>query len=316
MRRAMLLYNPAAGRFPVRPFIHSADKVLSKAGWSLEIIETRSSDHIVQMAKQAASEKFDAVFAVGGDGTLGKVASGLVDSETALGVLPAGTSNVWARELNLVPFSWMRCWTLQENAGLLAKAVNCPIDIGICNDHPFLMWVGMGLDAMTVQKIEPRMRLEKFFTFPEYAASTIWNASIWHGLNLRLWVDDTEVEGHYLLAVVNNIRHYMGGLAELSPEAYLDDGIFDIWLFSGANLVDAFRHAFDLWAGRHVDSKEARRIPFRNLHLEADALFSVQMDGEPAFNTRQAVISVRQRAIRVLLPPHSFGLLKNPPSFD
>jgi diacylglycerol kinase family enzyme len=50
--------------------------------------------------------------------------------------------------------------------------------------------------------------------------------------------------------------------------------------------------------------------------LEADALFSVQMDGEPAFNTRQAVISVRQRAIRVLLPPHSFGLLKNPPRFD
>lgn len=316
MRKAILLYNPAAGRFPVRPFVQSADRVLSGAGWDIEVIETRSGQHTIQIAHQAATDNYEAVFAVGGDGTIGQVASGLVGFETALGVLPAGTSNVWARELSLLPFSWARWWALQENASLLANSPSCPIDVGVCNGHHFLMWAGMGLDAMTVHQLEPRLRLEKFFAFPEYAASTIWNASVWHGINLRLWVDEKEVGGHYILAVVNNIRHYMGGLANLSPEAYLDDGLLDIWLFSGGSLVDAFRHTFDLWAGRHVNSDEARRIPFSYLRVEADKPFAVQVDGEPAFNTQQAVITVLPRAVRVLMPPQSLGLLSNPPRLD
>jgi diacylglycerol kinase (ATP) len=108
MRTAVIVYNPTAGRFSVKPFIKSAVRELEAAGWRVEAAETKSGEHTVELAKQAATEQIDAVFAVGGDGTIGNVVNGLVGSETALGVLPAGTANVWSIELGLRPFAWTR----------------------------------------------------------------------------------------------------------------------------------------------------------------------------------------------------------------
>ena len=122
MRSAVIVYNPAAGKFPVKPFIRSAVEELESAGWQAEAVATQSGMHTIELARQAAIEKKDAVFAVGGDGTIGNVVNGLIDSETALGVLPAGTANVWSLELGLSPFSWTRPWALRQNASLLANA--------------------------------------------------------------------------------------------------------------------------------------------------------------------------------------------------
>src|SRR5690349_8045891 len=119
MRSAVIIYNPAAGRISVKPFIHSAVKELESAGWEVDAVATQSGAHTVELAKQAAVQKRDAVFAVGGDGTIGNVVNGLIGSETALGVLPAGTANVWGIELGLSPFAWTRPWVLRKNVSLL-----------------------------------------------------------------------------------------------------------------------------------------------------------------------------------------------------
>jgi diacylglycerol kinase (ATP) len=311
MRKALVIYNPAAGRFPVKPFLKAIETELAKAGWNVDSVATQSGDHAIQLGGQAAAEGCEAAFAVGGDGTVGQVASGLVGSETALGVLPAGTSNVWAQELGLPAFSWAYPGRLQENARTLATAPIQRVDIGQCNEFSFMMWAGMGLDAMAIHSIEPRDRLEKFFNVPEYAASTIWNASQWNGIRLKLWVDEKELEGHYLLAVANNIRRYMGGYSILSPDACLDDGLLDLWLFQGNNLGDAFRIAYKLWRGDHVNAEEAQRIPFQNLHVQAESPFFIHMDAEPKGTTQEARIKVHKQALKLLIPPGSLHLLKN-----
>jgi YegS/Rv2252/BmrU family lipid kinase len=311
MRKAMVIYNPVAGRFPVKPFLKAIDAELVKAGWQVDIVATQSGDHAVQLGKQAAVEGFEAAFAIGGDGTVGQVASGLLGSETALGVLPAGTSNVWAQELGLAAFNWAYPGRLQENARILASASIQRVDMGQCNEYPFMMWAGMGLDAMAIHTIEPRVRLEKFFAMPEYAASTIWNASQWSGIRLRLWIDGKEIEGHYLLAVANNIRRYMGGHSILSPNAYLDDGLLDLWLFQGDSLADAFRIAYELWSGHHVNSSEAQRIPFQSLQVQAESPFFVHMDAEPKDATQEAKITVQKQVLNLLMPPDSLHLLQN-----
>jgi YegS/Rv2252/BmrU family lipid kinase len=311
MRQAVIIYNPSAGRFSVTPFIQSAVNELKSAGWQVEPAETRSSEHVIELARQAASEKKDAVFAVGGDGTIGNVVNGLVGSETALGVLPSGTTNVWGIELGLQPFAWTRPWILRRNASILAKASYQMVDVGVCNQVYFMMWAGIGLDALTIQSLEPRIRLDKFFAMPEYTVKTIWHAAQWSGLRLRLWADEQEVEGHFILAVATNIRHYMGGLSNLSPDAYIDDGLLDLWLFSGSNLGDALRHAYDLWRGSHVTSDAAQRITFRNLRVEADSPYWIQTDGEARGSTARAEISVRMRALKLLMPPAGMDLLKN-----
>jgi YegS/Rv2252/BmrU family lipid kinase len=311
MRSAVIVYNPTAGRFSVKPFIKSAVKELESAGWQVEAAETQSGEHTIELARQAAAEKKEAVFAVGGDGTIGNVVNGLVGSETALGVLPAGTANVWSMELGLRPFAWTCPWVLRKNISVLAQAPCYAVDVGLCNDVSFMMWAGIGLDALAIQALEPRVRLDKFFAAPEYAASTIWNAAQWSGLKLHLWTDEREVQGHFILAVATNIRHYMGGLSNLSPDAYIDDGLLDLWLFSGNNLGDALRHAYDLWRGTHVNSEAAQRIPFRSLRVEADSPFWLQTDGEARGSANLAEIRVQTHALKLLVPPAGMALLKN-----
>ncbi|MEW5939105.1 MAG: diacylglycerol kinase family protein [Chloroflexota bacterium] len=313
MPRALLLYNPAAGRFPVKPFLGSVIKTLARAGWTTDVVATQSGGHAIETARRAAAEGYDALFASGGDGTIGQAASGLLGSPTALGVLPSGTANVLAIELGLPIFSWMRWWALAQNARLLAHSPACAVDVGLCNGRPFLLWAGMGLDAMTIHSLEPRFRVEKFFSVPEYFATTVRNAAVWSGVSLRLWADEQEVEGHFMLAVANNIRRYMGGLAVLSPQACIDDGLFDIWLLSGNSLADAFRQAYDLWRGHHLTSSAARRIPFKTLRVEAKSPFLVQTDGEPVPETARVDITIQPRALKLLLPPAALGLLSRPP---
>jgi len=310
MRNAVIVYNPAAGRFSVKPFIKSTVKELESTGWQVDAVETQSGAHTVELAKQASAEKKEAVFAIGGDGTIGNIVNGLIGTETALGVLPAGTANVWSIELGLQPFDWMHPWVLRKNASILANAPCYAVDVGMCNEHSFMMWAGIGLDALTIHSMEPRIRLEKFFTMPEYTARTIWQAAQWNGIKLRLWIDEHEIEGQYILAVSTNIRHYLGGHSKLSPNAYLDDGLLDIWLFSGNNLGDALRHAYDMWRGNHITSDSARQITFSNLRIEGESEFLMQTDGEPRGSAQQAEVKVCARALKILMPPSGMDLLK------
>jgi YegS/Rv2252/BmrU family lipid kinase len=311
MRSAVILFNPAAGRFSVKPFIKSAVKELESAGWSVDAAETKSGEHTVELAKQASTEKKDAVFAVGGDGTIGNVVNGLIGSETALGVLPAGTANVWNIELGLQPFSFTHPRALQKNSSILADAPCYSIDVGICNGHSFMMWAGIGLDALVIHSSEPRIRLEKYFPEVDYAARTIREGAQWTGLNLRIWADGVEVEGRYIIAVSTNIRHYLGGYSNLSPDACLDDGLLDLWLFSGNNFVDALRHAYNMWRGYHIKAKDARRIPFSHLRVEGESQFMVHTDAEPRGSAQQAEIRVSTRALKMLMPPRGMELLQH-----
>jgi diacylglycerol kinase (ATP) len=302
MKNVLLIYNPAAGRISVKPFLPGILRIMASDGWHVQVAETLNGRHTTQLAHQAAHENFHAVFAIGGDGTIGQVASGLVGSETALGVLPGGTANVWARELGLPAFSWTHLNSLRDNSHLLANSPVCTIDVGFCNNQPFLMWTGIGLDAMTVKKLEPRKRFIKYISVPHYAASIIYQASVWHGMDLQVWADGKKVEGHYLLAVASNIRHYLGGLAQISPGAFIDDGIMELWLFSGNSLADTFRHFFEMTAGRHITSEYARCIPYNHLRIESEIPFSIQMDGEPMLAGKQVEINIQPRSLRVLLP--------------
>ena len=126
-----------------------------------------------------------------------------------------------------------------------------------------------------------------------------------------MWADGAEVQGHYIVAVTTNIRHYLGGHSKLSPDAYLDDNLLDIWLFSGSNLGDALRHAFDMWSGKHLTSDKARKITFNTLRIEGEAPFFIQTDGEGRGTAQIANITIKPRALTLLMPPRGMDLLKN-----
>jgi YegS/Rv2252/BmrU family lipid kinase len=303
--RALLLYNPTAGRVPMRYFVASAVRTLQGMGWEAEMSASRSGVDGTEIARQAAEDGVDVVFAVGGDGTIRGVAAGLAGSRTALGILPAGTMNVFAFELGLRPFTWYRLWAMTANARKLAAARAYDVDVGRCGKEEFLLWAGIGLDAVTIQQLEPRPRLDKFFTIPHYAAQVVWNAAQWHGLDMRFRADGEDFSGRFLLAVVANIRKYMGGYVTISPNARLDDGEMDLWLFSGEHIGDTARHLVDMATQRHPTSVKVQRVPFRHLEVESDTPYSIQMDGDPAPGFKRVEIDVLPRCLRLLVPEQS-----------
>lgn len=305
MPRAYLIYNPAAGRYPSWLLTERAAGVLRKRGWQIRVERTKDGDHVTLLARQAVEEGMDAFFIVGGDGSVNRSLPSLVGSQTAIGILPAGTGNVWGQELGLPGLTWTRVMALEESARRLAQAKVCEVDVGSCNDVLFLLWAGVGLDGFIVNRIEPRSRWEKNFAVVQYAASAVWNASRWHGIHLNVVTDEKRIKGHFLLAVVSNVHLYAGGLAELSPNAWLDDGIMDLWIFEGKTLGDTVQAAWDLWAGRHVQSQRVHLIPFRKALIESDSPMYVQLDGEPMIGNGCINIEVCPRALRVLVPENT-----------
>jgi diacylglycerol kinase (ATP) len=298
-----MIYNPNAGRFPSGILAGRAADVLRAQGWNIRLFKTHDGEHVTQLAQQAAQEGKQALFVVGGDGTINLAVRGLKGSATALGVLPGGTANVLAQELGLPGLTWTRWMALEESAKRLAQGEVKEVDIGECAGTPFLMWAGIGLDAFAIHHIEPRPRGEKLFANVAYAASTAYHASLWHGLNLRVAADRVRISGHYLLALVSNIHLYAGGLAQVSPHARLDDGMMDLWLFEGETLGNTIEMAWDLYAGRHVDSKKVHYIPFKQLYLESDSALYVQVDAEPLVcNGHEVEIRVIPGGIRLLVP--------------
>jgi YegS/Rv2252/BmrU family lipid kinase len=279
-----------------------AASVLQQYGWGVDIETTTGGSHIQSLARQAVRDDRDSIIVVGGDGSLNKALPGLVGTETALGVFPAGTANVWAQELGLPGLSWTRWSALEESAHRLARGQVRQVDVGLCNDKHFLLWSGIGIDAFIVHRIEPRKQWEKNFTVIRYATSAVWSASQWRGINLRVVADDLSLEGKFILAEVSNIRLYAGGLAILSPQARLDDGLMELWLFDGENLEDVLEQAWSLWSGRHINSRRVQTMQFNTIVLESDTPIYLQMDGEPEIGGKRVAITVLPKALKVLIP--------------
>lgn len=303
MRIADMIYNPGAGRFPSGILAERAANVLRSSGWSIRLTRTESSEHVTHLARRAAEEGKEAIFVVGGDGTINMAVRGLVGSTTALGVLPGGTANVLAQELGLPGIRWTRLMALEESARRLTDATVREVDIGVCGNTPFLMWAGVGLDAFAIHHIEPRPRSEKFFANMTYVASTVWHASYWRGNNLSVTADHLHITGHFLLGVMSNIHLYAGGLANISPSALMDDGKLDLWLFEGDTLGDTIQLAWNLFAAKHVDTTKVRQISFQHLKLESDTPLYVQVDAEPIPCIDHCIeIRAVSKGLRLLVP--------------
>ena len=313
MPTAKLIFNPTAGRFASIEMIAAAAHHLESAGWQIKITQTTSRAHLTEVVRRAVQDGLDGLFVAGGDGSIQQAVAELAGSQTALGILPAGTANVLANELGLPGLTWTHRHALQESARALAAASIQAVDVGLVNGMPFLSWAGVGLDSLIVSKMEGRRHGRRRFTTQQYIASLLWQARSWQGVQLTLDADGEQVSGVFSLAVVSNIRHYAGGLAQISPQACLDDGLMDLWLFSGVSVRETLAHAWRLYLGMHFDAQQIKRIPFRQLKLAAGQPLLAQLDGDPYEFDRHVAVEVQPGALRLLVPSQAPGSLFSQP---
>jgi len=114
-------------------------------------------------------------------------------------------------------------------------------------------------------------------------------------------VDGQTFQNEYLLVLVSNSRRYAGGMVELSPQAYLDDGMFEVWLLHGQGILRIAKYLVQAKFGDLARQSEVVRLTGRHITIRTIPSFPYQTDGEPAGRT-PFTISVKARALRLLVP--------------
>lgn len=305
MNQVWILYNSLAGHPGNGAKVERAAEALAQRGVAVRLERSLTIDGLRQAAREAVQEHADAVLVAGGDGSLGTIAAELAGSPVALGFLPAGTANVWAKELNLPTLSWLRPQALEQAALRLMEGRSRQVDMGRCNGRLFLLWAGIGLDAFVMQHLESQRQLFSRRLGLLYNVTTaFFHSRAWHGAPMRVVVGEREVSGHYLMAVIANVSWY-GGLFQLTPDSRLDDGQVEVWLFTGRTHGEVLAHTARLAAGRHRSHAQLACLTGGQVEIYTPLPQVIHNDGEPLAATNRLSIQVAPQVLRILVPPEA-----------
>jgi YegS/Rv2252/BmrU family lipid kinase len=288
--RVVLVFNPESGR--VRAKEKMLDRVLpllSRAGMAVDVRPTERPGHATEIAARAARESVDRVLSWGGDGTLNEVTRGLVGTETALGVLPGGTVNVFAREVG-IPRS------IEAAAEAFVGGEVRRIPVGFAADRPFLLMTSAGLDAEVVRRLKTGFK-------HALGATAFWLDGLrllasYPMPSIRVRSEGREVEGSSVIA--GKTRRY-GPRYFVAAEARLEEPLLHVVVFRGRTRLDYLRFLAGVVFRSHLRFDDVVSWKTSALTVEADAKVPYQIDGEFAGEI-PVELTVRDRALAVVLP--------------
>lgn len=265
MKKILIILNPAA-RSAKAKAMHK--KVSTLSGQAV-IRATKEPGDAQAIARDGVKEGFETIVAAGGDGTINEVVNGIAGSDVRLGVLPAGTMNVFAAELGLPAGSLKRCWEIIE------REQTRTVDLAKVNRHYFVQMAGVGLDAQVVE--ETSWEAKKNFGPLSYIFSAAQIAGR-KPPKLRVLPRDAEpVEGSFVL--VGNGRFY-GGPFAFCREAKIDDGLLDVLVFQNLGYLDIIRYLQGIAFGTHVRMKDVVYLKSHAFRVVCDEPIPVEADGE------------------------------------
>ena len=299
--RAVLLVNPEAGmrRATARDVVDT----LHQRGALEEVTTTTRSGEATDIARQAAAGGADVVLVCGGDGTINEAVNGLAGSATALGVLPAGTVNVWAREVG-IPLDPRRA------AALVWEGERRWIDLGRAGSRYFLLMAGIGFDAdVTAQITRPEKRRWGALA---YLYRGIGTALRWPRQRMRIQLDDRALRRRNLFLVLGNTRLY-GGVTSITHHAVADDGLLDVCMFDADGIWERLLHFARVVTRSHTSVPTVEYYRARSVTLVTRPRVPVQVDGDWIGETPMTFEAV-PHALKVVVPRGSVnGLFLHPP---
>jgi diacylglycerol kinase (ATP) len=290
IERVLLIVNPASRRgLRIRA---RTVKAFADARVHCDVMQTEAPGHAAVLAHDHAHE-YEAVFTLGGDGTVMEVLGALAHRGPPVGILAGGTGNVVARTLR-IPLNPARAVPL-----LLAGDV-AVMDLGRLSDgRRFAIGVGVGLDATMIS--EAPARLKKRFGFMAYVIGGYKAVIRNQKFNLRLTVDGVVYERRASAVLVANLGAVLNDLVAFGDGIVQDDGVLNACVFSPESLRDALRI---LWRMLRKDFSPDPCLFYksgREFHVETTPSMPAQVDGELLPNTPLSV-SVDALAGRLLIP--------------
>ena len=291
--QATLIHNPAAGSRSRAADLATVRALLRTHGWALRMEATTGPATATALARDAVERGDDVVIVAGGDGTINEVIQALAGTTVALGVLPLGTVNVWAREIGLpVPFHPVAA------AETLADGACRSIDLGHAGERFFLLMAGTGFDGAVTGLVEPR--LKRAMGRWAYVVTAARLALRYGGAAATLEMEGGTMRCQLLLAVVGNTRLYAGRFP-LTASALADDGLLDVVVFPGRRLWQVVPRLLAMLVRRAPVGPRALYYRTPRLRITADEPLPVQADGD-YIGTTPMDFSVARSALRVIVP--------------
>jgi YegS/Rv2252/BmrU family lipid kinase len=290
IERVLLIVNPASRR--ADRIRRKALKAFAVAGVDCVLMQTEAPGHAATLAKSHA-HKYDAVFTLGGDGTVMEVLGALAHQGPPVGVLAGGTANVVARTLH-IPLNPARA------VPLLLNGDQATMDLGrLADGRRFAIGVGVGLDATMIS--EAPARLKKRFGFMAYVIGGYKAVLRNQRFQLRLTVDGIVYDRQASAILVANLGAVLNNLVAFGDGILQDDGVLNACVFSPQNLRDALRI---LWRMVRKDFRPDPCLFYksgRDFKIETFPSMPAQADGEMLPGTPLSV-SVDPLAASLLIP--------------
>jgi diacylglycerol kinase family enzyme len=276
MTRALLISNPFASRAHSRAVTTIRD-ILQGGGWKVDVHTTAGPGDARPVAEQARSAGYDVFVSHGGDGTAMQVAAGIVGTGITLGLLPGGTGNVLARNLNL-PRS------AASAARALLKARRLQIDIGVVErdngPHYFAVVGGTGWDAQLMADTD--LQAKRRWKFGAYLARAVTSLTTVRSVPHRVIVDGTPHDIRAAMVLVLNCGRLAPGFLNLRKGLDPDDGWLDIVALEADGAFESIGAVAELLLGGNDKGRRVWWSRGRTVRVEAldGAHRPVQLDGE------------------------------------
>ena len=298
--KSRLIYNPRSGQRDLTTDIRAVRKYLTSHGWDVDLFVENDAQRITELTKEAADARYDVVVASGGDGTISRVVNGLARTDTALGVLPAGTGNAWATEMGIPVSKVFTRHALLEAADVLLRSEIRLLDLGTAGDNYFLMWAGVGLDAKITGEVNWELRrhignLATWITGFQVAAE-------YPGTPANIIVDGKVFRSQFILTVIGNAQSYAGAV-RMTPIARMDDGLLDVCVLKGKGFSDTLKHLVNIFSQTHMESSEVEYYQGEKIRIEADEPLPIHLDGDLMGYT-PTEFTIAPKSLRVILPQH------------
>ncbi len=289
---AVVLANEKSGSFAKnKEQLEKTLDFLRQHGWNVELEYTNSSADARHVAREAVSQKMDVVIAVGGDGTINSIIQELAGSETALGLIPTGTFNVWATETG-IPMDIVGAGDVLVN-GKVRR-----VDLGYVYNRYYLLMAGIGFGGTVTYAVKKRSL--KRLGILGYLITGIRLGLGFESFHTTLDIDGHRKRTHALQIVVGNTQLY-GSLLRFTWKAKSDDGLLDLCVVRSPKKLERIVVMLDFLLQRRERRKWVTYTTCKTVEVRTRKPVNFQVDGEPLGHT-PATFSVVPGALKVIVP--------------
>ena len=287
-RNILFLVNPVSGGKSKEKLITKLKSLINKNAVSAEVYQTTSRTDTIERASKAVLQNYHTVVAVGGDGTINDIASQLVGTQTALGIIPMGSGNGLSRELK-IPFD------LEKAFELILKNRIKEVDSGLVNDKPFFNIAGIGFDAHIAGLFEQAQSRGLMGYLKLILRS--YGSYVPEKYTIQIGAK-TFMQSAFVLAVCNGRQ--FGNNAWIGPNAKLDDGILDITLIKTARWYQL--PGIVMWMFLQKIDRSGHVDTYRNAEIlvKRKTKGLVNIDGEPVLMDNDLIFKILPNSLRII----------------